>query len=98
MVVEKIIFDALRKGEENGLSLSTVKQLTGLTDREARRTIESMRRNGALICSSTKGYYFADTTDELRNYVQTVQKRTDSELATLKPFVDRLEAIDQVHD
>lgn len=52
MVVEKIIFEALRKGEANGLSLSTVKQLTGLTGREARRKIESMRRNGALICSS----------------------------------------------
>lgn len=55
-----------------------------LTDRELRKCIETMRREGIVIASSSKGYYFPSNYTELAKYVHTMEAAAKSTFYTLK--------------
>ena len=74
----------LRSGSENGVSLAEVCRRTGLSPREARKTVETLRRGGKIICSGRDGYYFPAETVELRKYVQQMERTAKSIFYTLK--------------
>lgn len=55
-----------------------------LTDRDLRKCIETMRRAGIIIASSSKGYYLPATRKELEEYIKRTEKAARSIFATLK--------------
>lgn len=75
MTVNEIIRKALGTGEENAVSLAELEELTKLPVREVHHSIENMRRNGGIICSSNSGYFYPATEDELRKYVHKEHAR-----------------------
>lgn len=90
MTTEEKIANALRAGEENAVSLSNMCRISGLDNRSTRLCIEDMRRKGAVICSSSKGYYLPSGLCDLRRYVRTEHARANSIKTTLRAAEDLL--------
>ncbi len=80
---EKIIA-VMPIGEESGMSLDNLTLISGLSSRATRLTIEKLRRDGEVICSSEKGYYYPADADELRRYVNKERCRANSITVTLE--------------
>ncbi len=89
-VYEKIV-QALSEGEENALRLEDMCTITELPERETRLFIEELRRRGAVICSSSSGYFYPADVSELRRYVKKEQARSRSISETIGAAVKLLE-------
>lgn len=83
MSMSDLIIGSISSGEDNAVSLSELCRRTNEGERTVRLCIEDMRRKGAVICSSGKGYYLPSCTDELRRYVRTERARSRSIKKTL---------------
>lgn len=84
------IYKTLKAGEENAITSKKLRATFHLSERELRQNIEALRRSGLVILSSPKGYYLAETIDELQRFVKQERSRALSILKTLKPAVDKL--------
>lgn len=78
MNVCDIILNVIGVGEENAVHLSELVQLSGLSVRDTRRTIEQLRKDGAVICSNEHGYFKPADVSELSSYVRQEYSRAGS--------------------
>lgn len=90
MPVNEIVLNALQKGELNAISRESLMILTGLKQRDLHRCIEDLRFHGAVICSSSKGYFYPADEWELRKYIHRERSRADSIIANTRAAVDAL--------
>ena len=79
------ILSAIGEGQENAVHLSELIRISGMTDRELRKTIEYLRRQGVVIISGNSGYYFPADETELKAFVRQEEHRAKSILVTLRP-------------
>ncbi|MBE6677923.1 MAG: hypothetical protein E7597_03915 [Ruminococcaceae bacterium] len=93
------IFELLPEGRENAISRRDLMTITGLNDRELRKTIAAERRAGALILSSTdsehNGYFRPASADELRRFVASMTRRgkaTFAAVAAARKALKQIEA------
>ena len=77
------ILNVLRDGEQNGIHLKDLITITGFQDRELRKLIEFIRRNGVVIIADNSGYYFPSDISELRSYLKRQESRAKSTYYTL---------------
>lgn len=84
MTATEKICSALRTGENNAVSLAEMCNISGLDNRNTRLVIENLRRDGTVICSSEKGYFYPVDISELRRYVRKEQTRSNSIRETLQ--------------
>ena len=77
------ILAAIGDGAENARHKSELIRLTGMKDRELRKTIEFLRRQGIVIISGNSGYYFPADEAELSEYVRKEEHRARSVFYTL---------------
>lgn len=73
-------------GRSNAISRARLAEITGLGDRNVRKRIAEARQAGLLIVNSQdgKGYYFADTTEDVKRQYKQDKARALSILARLK--------------
>jgi len=71
-------------GAENAVPRRALMSLTGLDDRELRRTIEGLRRAGRVICSSAGGYFQPASLAELSDFRRREENRARSIFFTLR--------------
>lgn len=90
MSIHERIVEALGTGEDNALSLEEMCTVSGLPERDTRLVIEALRRNGAIICSSNKGYFYPADICELRSYIHREQARSNSIAANISAAVKML--------
>ena len=83
-------------GEENAVHLDKITSKTGIRNRELRKCIERLRRNGEVIVSNTKGYFKPKTAAELHKYIKQETHRAKSVFYTLKNARQLMEQIDGV--
>lgn len=81
------ILNSISTGEENAVHLSVIIRKTGLHNREVRKYIEHLRRSGAVIISSSKGYFKPQTKAELKKYIHQETRRAKSIFFTLKTAI-----------
>ena len=68
-----------------GIHVEDLSRATELDNRTARKAVEEIRRAGIVICMDCKhGYYFPESIEELRLYVQQEERRGRSTFYTLK--------------
>ena len=79
------ILSAIGEGQENAVHLSELIRISGITDRELRKTIEYIRRQGIVILSGNSGYYFPADEAELKAFVRREEHRAKSIIVTLRP-------------
>lgn len=99
----KVIFNAdefiaaIPKGEENAVSNGKLACMFGCSEREVRRFIERLRRDGVLICSTYKskggGYYRPRDSTETAAYFGRQLSRIGHIWAALSPFKRYLKAL-----
>ena len=78
------VLSQLRDGAVNGVHLRDLERLTGLNDRELRRSIEYIRWHGVVILSGMQGYYLPVGLQEVRAYMRREERRAKSTFFTLK--------------
>lgn len=83
----KWLTDSIPTGRREAVSMEHLARINGLSRREMRFTIEKARRAGILICGDESGYYFAESPEESRAYIQRVQRRIRTAKACLVPFL-----------
>ena len=79
-----IIKASIGEGEAAAISSGELKTLAGLSERELRKAIEHLRREGLVIASNSKGYFKPADLYELERYIEQETKRAKSVLYTLK--------------
>lgn len=81
-------------GESNAIPGRDLVKLLGLHDlRELTQMIEKARRNGVPICASCsdpRGYYIAETPEELERYLRSLDRRLSNIRATRSACGDTL--------
>lgn len=70
-----LIIPHLRYGEQNAVGTKRLCALTSLKERELRRAIELLRRQGVPILSSVRGYFLPATLRELKRFIEMQDKR-----------------------
>lgn len=78
------ILSVLREGAVYGIHAKELSKLTGPPDRELRKMIEYIRRNGVVIIADNNGYYFPSNTWEIGEYIKQEERRAKSTFYTLK--------------
>lgn len=78
------ILSCIHKGRRNAIKQKDLKRLSGMDERNIRRTIELLRRRGYIIVSDNNGYYFPETVGELESYVKKTDKQARSIFFTLQ--------------
>lgn len=71
-------------GEENAVQCKVLENVTGLTGREVKSHIETLRRSGIVICSSNCGYFYPARLYELHGFIQREVHRAKSIMRTLE--------------
>lgn len=79
-----VITKSIRFGEENAVKCTELESITGLESRDVKRCIETLRRSGVVICSSSNGYFFPETRAELRTFIHREAARAHSIEITLR--------------
>lgn len=76
-------------GEENGIKLTELVQMTGRNERVVRRMIQHERKDGALILAdNANGYFLPGSISELQRFCQSMRHRC-SEIATVTRIAER---------
>ena len=63
------------KGQENAVSSKTLEAVFYLKNRDIRYIINRLRSNGKAICSDQKGYYYAETKDDVNRTISQLNNR-----------------------
>lgn len=74
---EEKILNLLPKGKEKAISSERLARLSGVGSvRELQKIIAKMRKEGAIICSSSaKGYWLPKNRKEIEEFCRTMDKR-----------------------
>lgn len=80
----RTIVTLLREGENNAVHGAELARYVNMDARELRQAIEKLRRNGVIIASSQKGYYYPANTGELAAFVRKEERRARSVFYTLR--------------
>ena len=84
------ISDFLLPGEASAISADDLSHAVNLPERAVRREILLARERGELICSSERGYFLAETEEEIRNFVRTRNAAIRSTQLSLRAFCSAL--------
>lgn len=84
MKTADIIKNAIGSGEGGAVASKELQVIAGITERELRKSIETLRRQGCVILSGQNGYYYPETLGELRQHIKKESRRARSIFYTLR--------------
>ena len=84
MNVSERILQTIGTGESGAISAEQLTMITGLTARELRKAVETLSRDGYVIISSDKGYYYPETVEEVKRDIKQESRRARSIFFTLR--------------
>lgn len=72
---------SFHQGRERGIKCADLARVAGITEREVRKLVSELRREGTAICAKPKtGYFLAVTPDELRESCEFLHHRAMTSL------------------
>lgn len=85
-----LIEDLLNTGEEKAISKDNImKALNIETERDFYRELETERKAGAVICSSSKGgFYLPKTADEVSRFLHKMEARAKTTIDVIQSAKD----------
>lgn len=87
-----VIAEVLNVGEDFALDATTLCSFLGLQKRQLTKIIAAERREGAFICASTDlahpGYFIAESVDEFRRYLRSLENRERELRLTRESLID----------
>lgn len=89
---QTVIAEVLNVGEDYAIDATTLCSFLGLQKRQLTKAIAAERRAGAFICASTDstcpGYYLAESVDEFRRYLRSLENRERELRLTRESLID----------
>lgn len=82
-------------GKSNAKSQKALAADMGVTTQTVKHVITEARRAGVLIASNTKGYYYAETVEEMREFANMLRAQGKTRFDTAKPFLEAINAIEK---
>ena len=70
-------------GSENAIYGADLGDEFGLVDTQIRRIVNEARRNGVPICSSVRGYYYAENASDINTTIEGLYSRIENVLAAI---------------
>lgn len=89
-----VILDFIPEGAGNALTASELAGVMGTDRRKVTKSIQRERLNGAPICASCgypRGYWLAETPEELRDFIQRMEKRAGEMHTTISALMKTAE-------
>lgn len=87
-----MVAEVLNVGEDYALDATTLCSFLGLQKRQLTKAIAAERRAGAFICASTDparpGYFIAESVDEFRRYLRSLENRERELRLTREALLD----------
>lgn len=87
-----MVAEVLNVGEDYATDASTLCAFLGLQKRQLTKAIAAERRAGAFICANTDparpGYYLAESVDEFRRYLRSLENRERELRLTRESLID----------
>lgn len=80
-------------GKVNARSQKAIAEDLGVTPATVKHDVTEARKAGVLIASNTRGYYYAETVEEMREFVNLLQAQAKTRNDTAKPFIEAIKAI-----
>lgn len=84
MTAAEKILAAIGYGADAAVPSRELQAITGLNERELRKLIETLRRQGHVIISCNSGYFFPETLEEVQTFINKESHRARSVFYTLK--------------
>ena len=81
------------RGKANAKRQNDVAEDMGVTPAAVKHIITEARKAGVLIASCSRGYYYAETVEEMREFANMLRAQGKTRFDTAKPF---LEAINEL--
>lgn len=81
------------RGKVNAKRQKDIANEMGVTPETVKHIITEARKAGVLIASSTSGYFYAETVEEMREFANMLRAQGKTRFDTAKPF---LEAINEL--
>lgn len=89
------ILDYIPKGKESAISVNRLAGMVGVkNERTLRAYIAELRKNGAVICSSAVGYYIPASREELREYIDRMEKQARGTFRGIRSARDALRELE----
>lgn len=83
------------KGKSNARRQKDIAEDMGVTPETVKQIITEARKSGVLIASNTKGYYYAETVEEMREFANMLRAQGKTRFDTAKPFLEAINAIEK---
>lgn len=84
------LLDIIGHGESNAVKMSELAQMLKIEQRDVRRELSKARKAGAVVAYSSKGVFYPESIDELRQYISTESAKLRTQTAALQPAKMRL--------
>lgn len=81
-------------GEENAVPAALLASVLRIDQRRLRKQIAEERQDGALICSSVKGYFRPAKREEIQKYMNCMKKRAKHSFIAIRSARRALNEID----
>lgn len=88
------ILEALKKGEENAIHVQELADMFKCDITAVKAEIRKLRREGVLICSSTKGYYIPANKADIERFYRKMRKHALTCLRSITTARKALNSLD----
>ena len=96
MIKAEQVLAAIGTGASAARSSKELRRIAGIgSDREMRKTIETLRREGHVIVSCDRGYYYPETAAEVKRHIKKEDKRARSIMFTLRSARELLKTMQE---
>ena len=91
-----ILTDYLSVGEQNAITAKDLARLLGWNERDVTITVNALRKQGELICSSTQsGFWLPADDEDIKGFVRQMRSRIVDMEKAMKPAIEYLKEVYQ---
>ena len=83
------------RGKANAKRQKDIANEMGVTHETVKHIITEARKAGVLIASSTSGYFYAETVEEMREFANMLRAQGKTRFDTAKHFLEAINAIEK---
>lgn len=82
-------------GKANARRQKDIAEDMGVTPETVKQIITEARKAGILIASCSRGYYYAETVEEMREFANLQRAQGKTRFDTAKPFIEAIKAVEK---
>ena len=91
---EDALLSILSTGEEKALNSAEIERITGYNPRVQRLIVRSLRKKHVPVCSTSNGYFIADTDEDIQSSIRIIRSHILSETETIDNLIKCKDNID----